>query len=36
MNAKLLRLSFRLYNEHWSKLNKEQRTKVLNHYYDYY
>jgi hypothetical protein len=36
MNTTLLKISIRLYNLYWNELNKEQRTVVLNHYYDYY
>ena len=36
MNAKVLRIGFQLFNEHWNKLNKQQRDRVLDIYYDFY
>ena len=36
LNAKLLRIGFQLFNEHWNKLNKQQRDRVLDIYYDFY
>jgi hypothetical protein len=36
MNGKVLRIGFQLFNEHWSRLTKAQRERVLDIYYDFY
>jgi len=32
----LLKISFNLYKKHWTKLNDEQKSKVMDIYYDFY
>jgi len=32
----LLKISWRLFDKHYTKLNDEQKSKVLDIYYDFY
>ena len=32
----LLKISWRLFDKHYNKLNDEQKSKVLDIYYDFY
>ena len=36
MNTQLLKIAYRLFDRSWNALTKEQRDRVLDHYYDYY
>ena len=36
MNTYLLKISYRKYNKCYSKLTSEQKSTVLNIYYDFY
>lgn len=32
----LLKISWRMFNKHYTKLTQEEKDKVLQRYYDYY